>query len=179
MRDGAQSDDEKSNTLEHSRSRLPSPIEDANLFSHLLFSWAWPLLKVGNQKILEEEDLPEIHTRDSSSYNRLYIKRLWTSPRNNGSSNDNRRKNSLAWALFVDYFKTTRFPQIILAINIAARIGQAIALGNLMEQFVVDRSVNITTNRNAKAGYFWCGILILCGLIAFPTKQRLYFEGVS
>jgi ATP-binding cassette subfamily C (CFTR/MRP) protein 4 len=143
--------------------RTPSPLTNVNFFQQLLFGWAWPLLKLGSLRPLEEPDLPEVHPRDSSAYNKAYIRKLW--------KQEQHEQHGLGRALLKDYFQTTRFPQLILLMNSASKIGQAFALGLLMEQFTED-----STTGNAGQGYIWCGVLVGCGLIAFPTKQRLYFE---
>eukprot|EP00548_Thalassiothrix_antarctica_P006961 CAMPEP_0194148310 /NCGR_PEP_ID=MMETSP0152-20130528/31598_1 /TAXON_ID=1049557 /ORGANISM="Thalassiothrix antarctica, Strain L6-D1" /LENGTH=82 /DNA_ID=CAMNT_0038849745 /DNA_START=9 /DNA_END=253 /DNA_ORIENTATION=- len=57
--------------------RPPNPLKDATLASTLLFDWAWPLLKLGSARPLEEADLPQVHPHDSSAYNRSYIDRIW------------------------------------------------------------------------------------------------------
>jgi ATP-binding cassette subfamily C (CFTR/MRP) protein 4 len=145
--------------------RPPSPLKDATFFTQILFGWAWPLLKLGSSRPLEEIDLPDVHLLDSSAYNKSYMDQLWKQ-RNEG-------KHSLARVFFKDYLKTTMLPQIILVINSASRIGQAVALGFLLEQFAEGNSADDT---NIKQGYLWSGIMVICGLVAFPTKQRLYFE---
>eukprot|EP00980_Cylindrotheca_fusiformis_P019849 scaffold6966_cov112-Cylindrotheca_fusiformis.AAC.27 len=196
------------NSSTPSSGRQPSPLLHAKtvpLFQKLLFGWAWPLLKLGSTRPLEEMDLPEVHPLDSSVYNKEYISQLWQRQRNQCKNNigngthsevvgdvdvDNENVNEhvshddgdggdLGRALFRDYFQTTRFPQLILALNSASRIGQAIALGFLMEQFTQPQGGGGGSDeqkKNTKKGYLWCAILVGCGLIGFPTKQRLYFE---
>ncbi|KAL3941127.1 MAG: hypothetical protein SGBAC_004466 [Bacillariaceae sp.] len=144
--------------------RPPCPLIDASIPQRLLFGWAWPLLKLGSQRPLQENDLPTVHPKDSSRYNREYIDNLWKKAATD--SEDNR----LGYALLKDYYATTRFPQCILLLNSAAKIGQAIALGLLMQQF----TENATSS--PAEGYLWCAVMVGCGLIAFPTKQRLYFD---
>lgn len=102
--------------------------------------------------------MPDLVFQDTSSYNKAYIHKLLS------------KRKDLGKALLLDYFKTTWFPQILLAVNITSRITQAIALGLLMEQFTDNN------RKGTKEGYIWCGVIIFCGMIAFPTKQRLYYE---
>ena len=146
----------------HTRSACP--LIDASIPQKIFFGWAWPLLKLGSQRPLQEVDLPDVHPKDSSRYNREYIDKIWTRAKNSDSQ--------LGYALLKDYYATTRVPQCILFLNSAAKIGQAIALGLLMEQFSQDTS----SSSSPQTGYFWCAVMVGCGLIAFPTKQRLYFE---
>lgn len=144
--------------------RPPSPLlGNVSTFQKILFGWAWPLLKLGSQRPLEESDLPHVHPIDSSAFNKEYISNLW-----NASETP---QQGLGRAVLKDYFQTTRFPQLILVLNSASKIGQAIALGFFMEQFTSEES---TTNNGR--GYIWCAVLVLCGLVAFPTKQHLYFQ---
>jgi len=150
--------------------RPPCPLIDASIPQKLLFGWAWPLLKLGSQRPLQEVDLPNVHPMDSSRYNREYIDKIWKLANNHKDSDSNR----LGYALLKDYYATTRFPQFILLVNSAAKIGQAIALGLLMEQFTSTQAD--ATYASPEKGYLWCAVMVGCGLIAFPTKQRLYFE---
>ena len=167
-----QSQDDCNNPTTYERKEAPtmrqqSPLIDATWMKHLLFGWAWPLLELGSTRSLDERDLPEVHPTDSSEYNRTRITKLWENSNSNSNS-----PHGLACALLKDYFLTTKLAQLILAINSASRIGQAIALGFLMEQFVEDNS----RNTNTKEGYIWAFVLVVCGLVAFPTKQHLYFR---
>jgi len=170
--------------------RPPDPLESASLWSRCTFSWIYPLLKLGsgsgsgsgsfdNPNPLQEEDLYTLNEAESSAYNRRRIEALWEAEVTSGRRN-------FARALFWDYIRTTWSAQVYMAINMTARIGQAVALGMLMEQFRIDEndSGNGDRNDNGDAtaaatttkGYLYAGIMVLCGLIAFPSKQQQFFH---
>lgn len=176
-------------TDNNARSVRPAcPFEHTSIYENILFSWALPLLQLGTQRPLQEIDLPTLHFEDTSVYNKLYIEKLWNNSSNNGNNSNARSEEgkqiSLGHALLKDYFKSTRTPQLLLALNSASKIGQAVALGMLMEQFTTtaDDSSLITSGSanssksSSREGYIYCAILILCGLITFPTKQHVYYQ---
>jgi ATP-binding cassette subfamily C (CFTR/MRP) protein 4 len=151
--------------------RRPSnPLTDASLISKLTFRWAYaPLLKVGNERPLEESDLPELQEEDTSYYQRQHVEKLWKQTKDKHHS-----ANSLERALLRDYFQSTWLAQILLVIQMASRIGQAIALGYLLQTF---EDGGIETNSSLlSSGFFWVFILIACGLVSFPAKQLQFFE---
>lgn len=173
--------------------RPACPFEHTSMYQHVLFSWALPLLQLGTKRPLQEIDLPALHFEDTSAYNKLYIEKLWKNNGDNGNNTNTRREEgkqiSLGHALPKDYFQSTKTPQLLLALNSASKIGQAVALGMLMEQFTTtttdddssiittsSSSVNSSSSSSSKDGYIYCAILILCGLITFPTKQHVYYQ---
>ena len=153
-------------------SRKESSLKNATLLSQICFSWAYPLLKLGAKRPLQEIDLDELDTLDTSAYNKSKIEEMWQ------QEIISKRKN-LARALFSDYLKTTWLAQVLMCINMGARIVQAWALGLLMEQFGrfdVGDSSEGNGSVDAKNAYFYSGIIILSGLVAFPSKQSQFFE---
>lgn len=166
-----------SNTSTSRTNRPSNPLQDGNvsLLSSFIYSWTYPLLRLGLERPLQETDLFELADVDSSTYNKEYIQRLISNQRQK-SSKSSSPSSLLARALLVDYYQTTRFAQLLLAINTAARITQSVALGLLLEQFDRDDDNNTGDDNTNKPGYLWVGLLILCGLLAFPSKQRLFFE---
>jgi hypothetical protein len=152
--------------------RPPSPLKDASWCSQLYFGWAYPILKLGATRPLQEPDLPDLDPVDTSAYNRNKVEQIWETERRSKRDDKN-----LGRALFRDYLKSIWRAQLCLAANMMARIGQALALGLLLEQFDaningIDKSSTTTTQR----GYLWALVIVLCGLIAFPSKQRQFFE---
>ena len=49
----------------------------ASWWSRLLFYWPYPLLKLGLERPLEDQDLPEILEKDTSQYNRKHFEEIW------------------------------------------------------------------------------------------------------
>ena len=210
------------------------PIEDASFFSRFTFGYAFPLLKLGLERPIQDEDLPPLHQLESSDYNRRLIESLWeeeckckqndfndddtrsgvsetcknfvTKQRKNNTAASSRKKN-LGRALFWYYVKSTWWAQCLLAMNMIARICQAVVLGLLMEQFgryetsnyethdsanstaagstnpqnisvqtPGSTSTSIASQGNVQTMYIYALLLVICGLVAFPTKQQQFFE---
>lgn len=150
--------------------RPANSLNDASFLSKLTYAWAWPLLKLGWQQALDEYDLPALQPHDKSVYNRSKIERLLR------KGEDARKNNSLARALLWDYLRSTWVAQLMLVINMVFRIAQAFALGLLMEQFGRFDEEKSEREFDAKKAYLFAGIVVLCGLIAFPSKQQQFFH---
>ena len=183
---------------ERKATRPSDVLSGAGFFSRLMFSWAWPLLKLGFQRPLQDLDLPALPKEETSAYQRKIIEDLFqeaTTTANKAATTTTKKetetgdKSRLAKALLWYYLRSNRKAQIILAINMAARIGQALTLGLLMEQFgshnnSEDRGgedadlkeTNIGNNIDPKQGYWYASLLVLCSLIVVPTKQHQFFE---
>jgi hypothetical protein len=145
-------------------SRPPNLLREAGFASKCFFAWAYPLMQLGCQRPLEEFDLPELDPLDTSSYNRIQLETLWEKTKASPKSND------LGRVLFAEYLRRTWWARILLAANMISRIGQALALGLLLDQFDSEKSVD------PKQGYLWASVMVLCGLISFPSKQQQFFE---
>ena len=149
----------------------------------VLFGWAYPLLKLGLERPIEEPDLPALHELETSEKSRTCIETIYRESCNNS----NNSKNSFGIGLFKDYIRSTKLAQALLFFNSMSRIMQALALGFLMEEIaptVATTTENSTssstvvseTSTASYKGYIWVSVMVGCGLIAFPTKQRMYFE---
>jgi ATP-binding cassette subfamily C (CFTR/MRP) protein 4 len=140
------------------------------IISRFFFHSAYPILKLGSQRPLTENDLPELGELESSYFNRMKIEKVWAQEVNSGREN-------LGRALFAEYIRSTWKAQLLTFINFIARIGQAWALGMLMEQFgKYDSNASMSEKVvDAKMGYFYAGLLVVCGLVAFPSKQHCFF----
>ena len=62
----------------------------------------------------------------------------------------------------------------MLAVNMLARIVQTLALGRLLRWFEEDPLPD--SDSIGSTGFLWASVLILCGMVSFPTKQQQYFE---
>jgi uncharacterized membrane protein YgcG len=148
----------------------------ASCVSKLFFNWAWPLLRLGATRPLEDSDLPPLLQEDSSTFNRQAIEKLLLprssrtkkrQPTNNKKKNKHNNKNLLFYTLCRNYLWETWFSQFLLLVSMMARIGQAVALGWLLEEFT---KKSFTTEH-----YQWMAVLIACGAILFPAKQQQFF----
>lgn len=178
----------------HGRDERPSdPLERASWLSKITFSWTWSLLRKGMGRIpLAEKDLPELRILETSAYNLVYLKRMWENDKNVQNeacqeftpANENpnstgtkikssakKKTKSLGRAILADYWKCTKWARILLSINMSARIIQAYALGKLLQQF----ELLGTDNNNVNEAYLWGGVMILCGIVAVPTKQHQFY----
>lgn len=156
------------------QTRPKNALNDKNLgfVKKLSFSWIYPILELGSKMPLREIHIPEVHNLESSAFQRKHIENIWK------KEIETKRKN-LARALFVEYLTSTWRVHLLALVNMFSRIGQALALGMLMEQFGKfdpdpgnEEQIIIDT----KKGYFYAGLLVLTGLIAFPTKQHQFFH---
>lgn len=80
--------------------RTPNPWKQASWLSRLFFTWPWPLLKLGMERPLKEEDLPQILDSDKSTANRLYLQGVW----DDEVQRHGPKKASLHRAILRDFF---------------------------------------------------------------------------
>lgn len=148
-------------------SRTDDPISQASPWSRFWFAWNRPLLNLGQKRALYANDLPSLPVEDQSHFNRQRIENLWREEKCT-SNNPN-----LAKALARNFINTTWYSRILIMLNSLSKIGQAMALGILLETLEAKDSddTNVTSS-----GYFWAGVIILCGCVAFPTKQHSFFQ---
>ena len=170
--------------------RRPAALQDASFISEWTFQWTADLLRRGMAKPLEDEDLPGLLEEDTSAYNRAYMEELWRREQERAHHEAERRRRSkgrrcrfairnlfrparpsLYHALMGDYFAKTWWAQVLLVTSMAARLGQSLALGLLIQQFADDGSNNGSTKR----GYIWSCTLIGCGIVFLFTKQHQFF----
>jgi ATP-binding cassette subfamily C (CFTR/MRP) protein 4 len=141
-------------------SQPPSLLANASLFSRLIFSWPYSLLKTGMERPLREDDLPDILEAESSKYQQNYFERIWEAERKRSP-----QKPNLHRALLVDYFKSTWKVQPLYLINSSLTIVQAVALGYLIESF----------ENGSNEGYRWAAVLVICGLILLFEHHHAFF----
>jgi ABC-type multidrug transport system fused ATPase/permease subunit len=121
-----------------------------------------------------------------------------SSSNNNISSSSNSKDNikpSLRRALVRDFFVSTWFVQPLMMIASAAKIVQAVALGNLIEYFEHASSSSTSSSNAASAaqdegegdsliveepysstdGYFWATVLVFCGLFVLFEHHHVFF----
>ena len=168
--------------------RRPPALQDASFISEWTFQWTADLLRRGMAEPLDDEDLPGLLEEDTSAYNRAYMEELWRREQERAHHEAERRRRStgrrcryairnlfrparpsLYHALMGDYFAKTWWAQVLLATSMAARLGQALALGLLIQQFADDGS------GNTKRVYIWSCTLIGCGIVFLFTKQQQFF----
>jgi ATP-binding cassette subfamily C (CFTR/MRP) protein 4 len=140
--------------------RTPNMMASASKLSRLFFYWPYPLLKLGLQRPLEDADLPEILEPDTSKYNRHYLQQLWEEEKKR-----NPIKPSLHRAMLVNFFQSIWYVQPFLAAAHAAKIVQAVVLGNLIETF----------ETGDDRGYLWASLLVVCGVVILFEHHHVFF----
>jgi ATP-binding cassette subfamily C (CFTR/MRP) protein 4 len=141
--------------------RAPNMMENASFLSRLLFRWPYPLLRLGLQRPLEDEDLPEIMKVDSSKYNCDYFNTIWKAEQERNPENP-----SLHRAFFRDYFGSLWYIQPFLCLAATAKIVQAVVLGLLIESFETGNSAD---------GYKWASLLVVSGVIILFEHHHVFF----
>ena len=169
-------DDNNHVTTASSSVRPENPFAKASLLSRLFFLWPYPLLKLGMERPLQEDDLATILPKDSSKYNRDYFWNLWHAEVKQAqlkqqqlqTTTHNKKtvcKPSLHRMILKDYFRSTWFVQPLMMVAQGARVVQAVVLGLLIQSFE-------GTNDN---GYLWAGILVICGIIVLFEHHHVFY----
>ncbi len=158
-------------TENNGRSKSAATQQSDSIISRFFFHSAYPTLKLGSKRPLKADDLPELRCEESPCHNRLKIEKIWAEEVKSGRMN-------LGRGLFADFIRSTWKAQLLAFINFIARIGQAWALGMLMQEFGrYDSDAASMSEKvvDAKMAYLYAGLLTVCGLIAFPSKQHSFF----
>ena len=148
--------------------RSPDPHSQANCMSRLFFHWPYALLRLGMQRTIEEQDLPNISIYESSTHNLLWFERVWNQELMRvqmKNKTDAQVKPSLQRALIMDFLKSTWMIQPLLFGSEVARIVQAISLGYLIQSM---------TNKSSN-GYIWASILTLCNCFTLFEHHHVFF----
>lgn len=158
----------------------PNPLENASISSRVYFMWAYPLVRLGKQRPLEDSDLATLASVDTSVYQASHLQqriRQEEQEQHHPATDDNDKNNQtfprLARVLFWDYWRRTRRARWVLAVHMASRLVQTVALGRILR--LLDQSDSDASNARV-TGYAWAALLVVCGMVAFPTKQQQFFE---
>lgn len=141
----------------------PTPLSEASLWSLFWFGWTKPLLDLGKKRALNSTDLPPIEKVDQSQFAKDHIEELWEQEKK--ASARSKCKPSLARAMAKDYFWSTWQSRILITVNGLVRIGQAVCLGILLDRL---------EDFQGQEAYIWAIAIVVCGLLAFPTKQHSF-----
>jgi len=156
--------------------RTPNPLLHANCISRLLFYWPYPLLRLGMQRPLEEGDLPEIPSADTSAVNLSMMEDMWRNEQQRVQqtkrTDEKKRKPSLHRAIVRDFLTSVWYVQPLMFASSAARLMQAVALGLLLETF---EPSDAGANPNPNEGYIWASVLVLCGAIILMEHHHVFW----
>jgi hypothetical protein len=161
-----QVDDKSRDPVKKTDGRPRNLLETASLWSKLTFGWPAPILQMGMERTLEESDLPELPEIETSNYNLRLLDRIWGAEKK--QAEEHGRKPSLQRAIFKYAVNKLWFVQPMMFVLSAARIGQALALGNLIEFFQGDSS-------RAK-GYSYAAVVVLCGFLVLMVNHHVFFH---
>ena len=142
-------------------------LQNQSWFRRITFQWPSTLLRLGKEKVLEEEDLPSLSVEDTSSHNLKFMLNLMNkAPKNDGNA---KGLNHLHWELLRNFIKSVWFVQPQYFIESCAKITQSIALGRLINAFSDDEL--------ADEGFLWASVLTICGLTLLITHHQIFFYG--
>ncbi|KAL7574299.1 hypothetical protein ACA910_012543 [Epithemia clementina (nom. ined.)] len=154
----------------------PHPYETASWISRWCFTWPEPLLKLGMERPLSQDDLPPVLLQDSSAYNLQYLQSIYDTTASSSSSSSHPR--SLRRALLRDFFTTAALTmQPLMLASLVARITQAVCLGFLINVFVDNKDDNNKNDNNQNEGYLWAMGIVLCGLVILFEFHMYAFLG--
>lgn len=146
--------------------RPENPLHHASFLSRLFFSWAYPLLKTGLQRPLQEEDLPHVDPIDSSKQGLALFQQFLADISHSSPSS----RAVVQYAILKYYLRTLRWTQVKLALYIAAMVFQATALGQFLNYF------SSSSSSHVYQGCLWATLLILCAAIIIFSTHSLYFD---
>mmetsp|Transcript_3038 Transcript_3038/g.8791 ORF Transcript_3038/g.8791 Transcript_3038/m.8791 type:complete len:1373 (-) Transcript_3038:1207-5325(-) len=160
-----------------STTRKPNPLKEASFLSKMFFSWPYPLLKLGMQRPLEENDLPDIPLSDTSAYNLQVMTDMWNREMERAKQRAAKRKGtatggttvapSLHRAFVIDFLRTVWYVQPLMFCSSTAKLMQAVALGLLLETFEATEPTN--------QGYIWAAVLVVCGAVILFEHHHVFF----
>ena len=141
--------------------RPENPLGVSSLWDRLVFRWPWPLLKLGLERPLTDDDLANVLEKDSSDYNRKYFERIWKEEKMKRPD-----RPSLHRAILKDFFTSIWYVQPMMAFAYTAKVSQAILLGLLVDSFEDD---------NDDRGYIWAGLIVACALVVLLEHHHVFF----
>lgn len=161
-----QQPEEKEEESESDVERPPNPILGASLLDHLTFSWPRSIIDRGLAGPIRECDIADVVEAESSQHNRLLLEEAWENEIEYSLKAE--RSPSLHRALLKLYFKKLWFIQPLIGLTSVSRIGQALALGRLIQ--------HIEDNTCEKEGYTWAAILVCCAIVPLVSHHQTYFR---
>jgi len=137
-----------------------NPFEAASLLSKLIFTWPYPLLKLGMQRPLAAKDLPPILNEDRSGVNKhMLLDEIWEAEKKR-----NPKKPSLHRAILRNFLTSLWYVQPLMSFTAAAKVVQAVALGLLVETF----------EEETDGGYIWAGVLAGCAVLILFEHHHVF-----
>ena len=110
-------------------SRPPDPLAKSSMFQFLTWSWPYPLLSKGWSRPLTESDLPHISPQNSSTCLADSFQAAWNSEKNKPTPSLHRGLLKHYWTSGIYWLN------LVVAVEEALRVFQALALGWLLQHF--------------------------------------------
>ena len=143
--------------------RIRSPEERANIFSRLSYFWLNPLLKAGNERVLEDEDLYDLAQNDTSKRNGDLFQRIW-------QAETLKPKPSMVRALFGAFGKPFLLAGLLKAINDVLTFAGPICLNRIV--YYIQEGTE-----DAWKPYLWV-VLMTVSAICLSFISQAYFDVV-
>lgn len=136
----------------------------------------------GSKHIIQESDLPDVLSDDSSKVNLSAFQTMWNDEKARAAKAMEMHKQrcrtgkkelkvpnsaypSLRRAFVLDFLKTLWFVQPIMGLAAVCKMGQAVALGYLLQSF---------EEENGK-GYLWAGVMVATGFVVLMEHHHVFF----
>jgi len=154
--------DEQEQQQHHHYQRPPNAYQHASFLSKLFFTWPYPLLRLGMQQSLSDDDLPDVaQDTDSSKANLEYFQRIWQEEQRKHPTSPSLRR-----AILKEYFRKTVWLQPLMLAAYTAKVVQSVALGYL---------INFFEGQNSN-GFFWASVLVGCAFIILFAIQHMFLR---
>ena len=160
----------------HREKRPPPQIPNSSFLSFFFFTWMVDLVRVGNTKSLEDQDMPRLEEKDSSLFLLKNVEQEWQKEVNNASKE--KRKPSLFLTLFRPHFYTCFLNIVLLVIAGVGKCFQAYAMGDLITllgEETTDLS-DIEREIHTKKCYWTAGQVFLAEVVIFFCVHHSYFR---
>jgi ATP-binding cassette subfamily C (CFTR/MRP) protein 4 len=197
---GNEQDKEATSSSSSNPQREKTQYESASLWSKAFFLWPYPLLGLGKQRTITEDDLPDILQDETSARNLEYMEMLWKKAQDSAGQRQKQRRTrtkrkknhqdskegaipissitpanlNLHRVLVVDFLKDLWFIQVAHAVGLVARVGQAMALGLLIEYFSESTSSTSSISPDRREGHLWAFVLVMCGVVILFEHHHVF-----
>lgn len=152
--------------LVHSSEKDRLYLEEASLLSKLLFSWLNPLLRLGNSRTLNLDDIPSMGFEDEALVAYKNFDEAWSILKE--EKGEKNSSNSSFWALTRVHWKS----MVVAGICVLLRTVSVVASPLLLYAFV---SYSNLEKKDLKYGVMLVGLLIVLKVVESLSYRQFYF----
>eukprot|EP00897_Mesotaenium_endlicherianum_P001433 jgi/Mesen1/1317/ME000013S00812 len=134
-----------------------SPVETANIFSRLIFSWVTPVIKVGTKRQLNQVDLFPTHSKHTAEYVGKRLADSWTEAQEEEAAGG---KPAKLWRCS---FRVIWNSIIVVGVLTFLESCQRVLSAVVMKQLI--QFLNSHGSQPEWHGYAWAGLLGLLGIL--------------